>query len=65
MPGLALLRNVIRLLPVTSSPLSAVNNKLLSNMSVEACPSSHHPRHYIIYYRHNIITIILTRLTKF
>ena len=43
MPGLALLRNVIRLLPVTSSPLSAVNNKLLSNMSVEASPSSHHP----------------------
>lgn len=36
MQGLALLRNATRLLPVTSSPLSAVNRKLLSNMSVEA-----------------------------
>ena len=38
MPGLAVLRTVSRLLPVTSSHLSAVNNKLLSNMSVEASP---------------------------
>ena len=38
MPGLTVLRTVSRLLPVTSSQLSAVNNKLLSNMSVEASP---------------------------
>ena len=38
MPGLAVLRTVSRLLPVTSSHLSAVNKKLLSNMSVEASP---------------------------
>ena len=44
MPVLALLRrSVTRLGPVTSSHISAINKKLLSNMSVEASLSSHHP----------------------
>ena len=42
MPGLAVLRSVTRLLSSTSSHISDVNRKLLSNMSVEARPSSHH-----------------------
>ena len=43
MQGLALLRSVSRVFPVTSSHISAVNKRLLSNMSVEASQSSHHP----------------------
>ena len=44
MPGLALLRSVSRLFPVTSSSshISPVSKRLLSNMSVEASESSHH-----------------------